>query len=320
MPIKIPNDLPVNAILDKENIFVMDEDRAIHQDIRPIRIGILNLMPLKEDTELHLLRMLSNTPLQVDITFLAVRSHEAKNTSRSHLNRFYQSVNDIRQTYLDGLIVTGAPVEMMEYEEVDYWDEFCRILDWADSHVTSTMFLCWGAQAALYHFYGIKKRILPEKVFGIFSHKVLHRKPPLVRGFDDHFLAPHSRHTQIDDAALHDVEDMVILAESDEVGVFLCMTQDGSRIFCMGHPEYDRMTLDSEYKRDLSKGLPISIPVNYYPDDDPSKEPMLEWRGHANTLYTNWLNYYVYQNTPYEQNKKVDAETYGLLVSGEEKV
>ena len=313
MPIKIPNDLPVNAILDKENIFVMDEDRAIHQDIRPLRLGILNLMPLKEDTELHLLRMLSNTPLQVDITFLCVRSHEAKNTSRSHLNRFYQYVSEIEESYLDGLIVTGAPVELMEYEDVDYWREFTRILEWATTHVTSTLFLCWGAQAGLYYYYGIKKHILDKKVFGVYQHRVQHRKVPLVRGFDDHFMAPHSRYTAIDYEALKQIDDIVILAESPEVGVFLCMSNDGKRIFVMGHPEYDRMTLDKEYHRDRDKGLDTALPVNYYPDDDPQKEPMLEWRGHANTLYTNWINYYVYQATPYEFNRKVDSSSIGSM-------
>lgn len=313
MPIKIPNDLPVNAILDKENIFVMDEDRAIHQDIRPIRLGILNLMPLKEDTELHLLRMLSNTPLQVDVSFLSVSTHESKNTSKSHLNRFYQHFSEIEDSYLDGLIVTGAPVEQMEYEDVDYWGEFTRILDWASTHVTSTLFLCWGAQAALYYYYGIKKYTLDKKVFGVYSHEVRHRKVPLVRGFDDQFMAPHSRYTNIDSDALKNIEDIVILAESAEVGVFLCMSNDGKRIFCMGHPEYDRMTLDKEYHRDLDKGLNTAIPKNYYPGDDPSQKPLLQWRGHANTLYTNWVNYYVYQATPYEFNKKVDVETIGAL-------
>ena len=303
MPIKTANNLPVTEILEKENIFVMNEERALHQDIRPIEIAILNLMPLKEDTELALLRSLSNTPLQVDVSFLTTESHVSKNTSRSHLNKFYETFDEVRDRTFDGLIITGAPVELMEYEEVDYWKEFCEICDWSKDNVTSTLFLCWGAQAALYHFYGIKKHILPEKVFGVFPHTVSHRKIPLVRGFDDIFYAPHSRNTDIDRDALRAQEDIIILAESEDVGVFLAMKEDGSQIFVMGHPEYDRYTLDKEYKRDLGKGLDIALPQNYYPYDDTSQKPLLRWRGHANTLYTNWLDYYVYQNTPYELNK-----------------
>ena len=270
MPVKVQADLPVKEILESENIFVMDETRAVHQDIRPLKIMILNLMPLKEDTELQLLRSLSNTSLQVDVTFLMVASHEAKNTSTSHLNTFYVKFEDVRKNYYDGMIITGAPVEQMEFEEVDYWDELTKIMDWTNTHVTSTMFLCWGAQASLYHFYGLKKRMLPEKKFGLFWHKVNNRKIPLVRGFDDEFLAPH-----------------------------LGMAEEGRKIFVMGHPEYDRMTLDGEYHRDKDKGLPIEIPKNYYKNDDPNTKPVLLWRSHANNLYTNWLNYYVYQVTPY---------------------
>lgn len=300
MPIKTLADLPANAILEHENIFVMDEQRASHQDIRPIKIGILNLMPLKEDTELQLLRSLSNTPLQVDVTFLMVKSHHAKNTSKSHLNAFYETYDDIKDSNLDGLIITGAPLEFNRYEDVDYWDELCVIMEWSKAHVTSTFHLCWGAQAGLYYHYGIEKQVMDRKVFGIYEHHVRNRKVPLVRGFDDIFLAPHSRHTEIPYDVIDKNKELIILADSDEAGVFLCMSNDGHQIFVMGHPEYDRVTLDREYKRDLDKGLDIQMPVNYYPDNDINKKPLLQWRAHANTLYSNWLNYYVYQQTPYE--------------------
>ncbi|MBC5713394.1 homoserine O-succinyltransferase [Roseburia sp. BX1005] len=300
MPIRTQSDLPAKEILEKENIFVMDENRAMHQDIRPISIAILNLMPLKEDTELQLLRSLSNTPLQVDITFLTVTSHESKNTSMSHLNKFYQTFDDIKEKRFDGLIITGAPVEKMEFEEVDYWEEVCTIMDWSKTHVTSTMHLCWGAQAGLYYHYGIKKHILDHKVFGIFDHRVMNRKVPLVRGFDDHFMAPHSRNTENRTEDIRAIKELTILAESEEAGVFLAIADEGRKIFLMGHPEYDRMTLDKEYKRDLEKGIEISLPKNYYPDDDASQKPNLQWRSHGNALYSNWLNYYVYQTTPYD--------------------
>ncbi len=300
MPIKTLADLPANAILEHENIFVMDEQRASHQDIRPIKIGILNLMPLKEDTELQLLRSLSNTPLQVDVTFLMVKSHHAKNTSKSHLNAFYETYDDIKDSNLDGLIITGAPLEFNRYEDVDYWDELCMIMEWSKAHVTSTFHLCWGAQAGLYYHYGIEKQVMDRKVFGIYEHHVRNRKVPLVRGFDDIFLAPHSRHTEIPYDVIDKNKELIILADSDEAGVFLCMSNDGHQIFVMGHPEYDRVTLDREYKRDLDKGLDIQMPVNYYPGNDINKKPLLQWRAHANTLYSNWLNYYVYQQTPYE--------------------
>lgn len=300
MPIRIMSDLPAKEILEKENIFVMDEGRAEHQDIRPINIGILNLMPLKEETELQLLRSLSNTPLQVDVTLLAVTSHESKNTSHSHLNKFYQTMEEIKDENLDGLIITGAPVELMEYEEVDYWEEVCRIMEWSKTHVTSTLHLCWGAQAGLYYHYGIKKHILDRKMFGIYQHKVKNRKVPLVRGFDDCFMAPHSRHTEIRKEDIEAVKDITILAESEEAGVFLAIANAGRQIFVMGHPEYDRYTLDKEYKRDLDKGLTIEMPVNYYPDDNRNEKPLLQWRSHGNMLYANWLNYYVYQQTPFD--------------------
>ena len=300
MPIRVQNDLPVKEILESENIFVMDEHRAMHQDIRPIKIGLLNLMPLKEDTELQILRSLSNTPLQVDVTFVMVSSHEAKNTPTSHLNQFYNRFGEIRDERFDGFIITGAPVEQIPFEEVDYWEELTQIMEWTKTHVTSTLHLCWGAQAGMYYHFGIDKKPLPEKAFGLFWHKVLNRKIPLVRGFDDCFLAPHSRHTEVPMDAVRDDERITVLAESDEVGLFLAMANDGRQIFVMGHPEYDRVTLDGEYKRDLSKGLEIAMPKNYYPDDDPDKTPLLKWRATANNLYTNWLNYYVYQATPYD--------------------
>ena len=300
MPIKIQNDLPVKEILEKENIFVMDEHRAMHQDIRPIQILILNLMPLKEETELQLLRSLSNTPLQVDVTFMKVSTHEAKNTSMSHLNKFYLGFEEVRNQKFDGLIITGAPVEQMEFEKVDYWEELVEIMDWSVHNVTSTIFLCWGAQAGLYHFYGLPKVQLEKKMFGLFWHRVANRKIPLVRGFDDAFLAPHSRHTEVSMALIRKCPELTVLAESEEAGLFLAMAKEGRQIFVMGHPEYDRVTLDTEYKRDLSKGLPIEIPVNYYKDNDPNNKPDLLWRATANNLYTNWLNYYVYQSTPYD--------------------
>lgn len=300
MPIKIQKDLPVREILEKENIFVMDENRAIHQDIRPIQILILNLMPLKEETELQLLRSLSNTPLQVDVTFMTVASHESKNTSMSHLNQFYKIFPEVREKRFDGMIITGAPVEQMEFEEVDYWQELTEIMDWSERHVTSTIYLCWAAQAGLYYHYGLKKRMLEQKMFGLFWHRVMNRKIPLVRGFDDVFLAPHSRHTEVPIEEIHACKELTVLAESEEAGLFLAMADGGRKIFVMGHPEYDRVTLDGEYKRDLSKNLPIEIPKNYYQNDDSSNRPLLTWRAHANNLYTNWLNYYVYQVTPYD--------------------
>ena len=299
MPIKIQSDLPAKEILEKENIFVMDEIRAQHQDIRPLQILILNLMPLKEETELQILRCLSNSPLQVDVTFMMVSSHSPKNTSLSHLNKFYVHFDDIKRDYFDGMIITGAPIEFLEFEEVDFWKELTEIMDWTDLHVTSTMYQCWGAQAAMYYFYGIKKRILPEKKFGLFWHKVNDRKIPLVRGFDDMFLAPHSRHTEVRLEDVRACEDITILAESREAGFFLGMAENGRKVFIQGHPEYDRVTLDQEYKRDRAKGLEIAPPENYYRDGDTEVRPLLMWRAHSTNLYMNWLNYYVYPITPY---------------------
>ncbi len=300
MPIKVQKDLPAKAVIEKENIFIMDETRAISQDIRPLEIALVNLMPLKEDTEIQLIRALSNTPLQVNLTFIAPSHHKSKNTPVSHLNQFYKKFEEIRNQKFDGLIITGAPVELLEFEDVDFWDEIVDIMDWSEHNVTSTIFLCWAAQAAFYHFYGLKKYTMNKKISGVFQHTVHDRKIPLVRGFDDVFWAPHSRNTEIRQKDIAKAEGITILADSKEVGVFLAMAEDGKKVFVMGHPEYDRNTLDFEYKRDTKKGLNPEIPKNYYPDNDPSKKPQLTWRGHANTLYTNWLNYYVYQVTPYE--------------------
>lgn len=304
MPIKTQSDLPAKEILENENIFVMDEFRAVHQDIRPLQVLILNNMPIKQDTELQLLRALSNTPLQVEVTFMNVKSHVSQNTAASHLNKFYISLDDIRDKRFDGMIVTGAPVEDIPFEEVDYWDEMCEILDWAQEHVTSTLHICWAAQAGFYHYYGINKKALPRKLFGIYEHRVEKRKIPLVRGFDDIFLAPHSRHTETPAEAIHACSQLTVLAQSPEAGVFLAIAEEGKKIFVTGHPEYDRYTLRNEYQRDLGKGLPIQVPYHYFPDDDPEKKPLLQWRSHSNNLYSNWLNYYVYQMTPYELTDK----------------
>ncbi len=300
MPIKTQNDLPAKEILEKENVFVMDENRAVHQNIRQLEIAIVNLMPLKEETEVQILRSLSNTPLQVNVTFITTKSHESTHTSMSHLNKFYQTFDEVKNQKFDGLIITGAPVELMEYEEVDYWDEICQIMEWSKDHAFSTLHLCWGAQAGLYYHYGIQKHVLDKKMFGVFRHYVKNRKVPLVRGFDDIFYAPHSRHTEVRKEDIEKCENLTILAESDQAGVFLVIDKTGKQIFVMGHPEYDRLTLDAEYKRDKNKGLPIDVPVNYYPDDDDTQKPVLTWRSHGNILYSNWLNYYVYQDVPYE--------------------
>lgn len=300
MPIRTQRDLPAKEILENENIFVMDEHRAMHQDIRPLQVLILNNMPIKQDTELQLLRALSNTPLQVDVTFMNVKSHVSVNTPASHLNKFYTTLDEICHKKFDGMIVTGAPVEDISFEEVDYWQETCEIFDWAETHVTSTLHICWAAQAGYYHYYGIDKAKLPQKLFGIYEHKVKNRKIPLVRGFDDIFLAPHSRHTETPSEAIHACRELTVLAESPVAGVYLAIAQEGKKIFVAGHPEYDRYTLHNEYNRDLSKGLPIQVPYNYYPNDDPQEKPLLQWRSHSNNLYSNWLNYYVYQMTPYE--------------------
>lgn len=300
MPIKAQNDLPAKGILENENIFVMDEKRAVHQDIRPLQICILNLMPVKQDTELQLLRALSNTPLQVDVTFMKMNSHRSLNTSMNHLNKFYNTFDELKENKYDGFMITGAPVEQIAFDEVDYWEELCEIMEWSKKNVTSTFHICWGAQAGLYYHFGLNKELLPKKLFGVYEHKVMNRKIPLVRGFDDYFLIPHSRHTTVPAEAIRGCKELTILAESDEAGVLLCMAGEGKQIFVMGHPEYDRMTLHNEYIRDKEKGHLIDVPKNYYPEDDPLQRPRLSWRSHSNNLYTNWLNYYVYQVTTYE--------------------
>ena len=300
MPIKVQRDLPARAILESENIFIMDEDRAMSQDIRPLEILILNLMPLKEDTETQLLRALSNTPLQVDCTFLMLSTHVSKNTSASHLNKFYVSFDSIKKKKFDGMIITGAPVENMEFEEVNYWEELSGIMEWTKTHVTSTIHICWGAQAGLYFHHGIEKRSLPRKLFGVYEHRVLKPSSPLFRGFDDVFYIPHSRYTENRLEDIQKVPELELLAISQQAGVFAVKSADNRRFFITGHPEYDKYTLDAEYKRDVAKGLPIHVPVNYYPNDDPEQPPLFRWRAHAHLLYENWLNYYVYQNTPYD--------------------
>lgn len=299
MPIKVQNDLPARAVLESENIFVMDEDRAIRQDIRPLQILILNLMPIKEDTETQLLRALSNTPLQVDCTFLMLSTHTSKNTSASHLNKFYVSFDEIRRLKFDGMIITGAPVENLEYEEVNYWDELKKIMEWTKKHVHSTLHICWGAQAGLYYHYGIPKYQRKTKLSGIYRHKILDRKVPLVRSMDDYVMAPHSRYTEVRREDIEKHPELKIVAESEEAGVFLVVDRDESRIFVQGHPEYDRMTLNNEYHRDVNKGLHPELPCNYYEDNDPFNIPVLTWRNMSNTLYANWLNFYVYQTTDY---------------------
>lgn len=306
MPIKIQSDLPAKAELEEENIFVMDENRAISQNIRPLEIIVLNLMPIKQDTELQLLRGLSNTPLQIDVTFLQMSSHVSKNTSASHIKKFYQTFEEIKNNNYDGMIITGAPVEKLEFEEVNYWDELITVMEWSKKHVTSTIHICWGAQAGLYYHYGIKKELLPKKLSGVYKHRVMNRKEPLVRGFDDVFMAPHSRYTQVSRQQILDNPRLKVLADSDEAGIYIVLGDGGKEIFVMGHPEYDRLTLDQEYKRDIDKGIEPDLPVNYYPDDDCNRKPLLSWRSHANNLYTNWLNYYVYQITPYDLNESYD--------------
>ncbi len=312
MPVKVQNDLPARAQLELENIFVMDEKRALSQHIRSLQILILNLMPIKEDTEMQLLRALSNTPLQVDCTFMMLSTHESKNTSQSHINKFYVTLSDIFTQKFDGMIITGAPVENLEFEEVTYWDELTTILEWTKTHVHSTLHLCWGAQAALYYHYGIPKYKREKKLSGIYDHEVLHHREPLVRGLDDYVHAPHSRYTEVRREDIEKHPELMILAESEEAGVFLILRDDrdnGSQIFIQGHPEYDRMTLDEEYHRDLARGLDPAIPVNYYKDNDPDNRPVLTWRTTCNTIYANWLNYYVYQTTDYIlENIKTDHQ------------
>ena len=302
MPVKIPTTLPARTILENENVFIMDEDRALHQDIRALRVAILNLMPTKIATETQLLRLLSNSALQVEVTLLHTATHESKNTDADHLLRHYVTFDEIKNEKYDGLLITGAPVEQMPFEEVDYWKELTKIIDWGETNVESNFYICWGAQAALYHRYGIPKYDLPHKMFGVFEHRVLSPTEKLLRGFDDIFLAPHSRHTEIRRADIDKINDLQMLAESDEAGVYILGSKDGRHIFVTGHSEYDPLTLKGEYDRDVTKGLPIHVPINYYPQNDPTQPPRVRWRGHANLLYSNWLNYYVYQPTAFEPN------------------
>ena len=303
MPIKIPNALPATETLENENIFVITESRAISQDIRPLHILVLNLMPTKIVTETQLARVLGNTPLQVELELLQVKSHESKNVSQDHMLAFYKTFDAVRDNRYDGMVITGAPVEHLAFEEVDYWDELCEIMDWSKTHVHSTFHICWGAQAGLYHHYGIPKQALKQKLFGVFEHRVERRQSILFRGFDDVFMAPHSRHTTVLREDIEAVPALKILASSDEAGVYALHTEGGRQVFIMGHAEYDADTLEKEYLRDKNLGLPIEVPRNYYPNDDDTQPPRVTWRGHANLLYSNWLNYFVYQNTPYDLNE-----------------
>ena len=303
MPIRIPDALPATEILEGENIFVMTEFRALHQDIRPLRVLILNLMPTKIATETQLMRKLSNTPLQIQVDLLRTKSHEATHVSAGHLETFYRTFEDIENEHYDGLIITGAPVELMEFEEVDYWEELCRIMDWSSTHVHSTLHICWGAQAGLYYHSGIQKYRLPTKASGVFEHRLLKPKSPLVRGFDDRFYAVHSRNTDVKIEDVEAVDDLEIVAVSDEVGLYIVKSVDSRRFFVFGHPEYDTDTLKLEYERDVKRGINPEIPTNYFPDDDPTRAPLNVWRSQAQLFYTNWLNYYVYQTTPYDLEK-----------------
>ena len=300
MPIKIPNKLPAAKVLSNENIFVMPEKRASKQDIRPLRIGILNLMPTKIETETQLARLLGNTPLQVEVELVQVSTHKAKNVSQEHMLAFYKTFDEIKDSKFDGFVITGAPVEKLEFEEVDYWEELCDIMEWTKTNVHSTFHICWGAQAALYYHYGIEKHRLEEKLSGIYKHKVVYKNPMLMRGFDDEFMVPHSRHTTVRIEDIKKCKDIKILAVSEEAGLYAAATEKGKQIFITGHSEYDRDTLKNEYLRDKAAGLNPRVPQNYFPDDDPEKDPIVTWRGHANLIYSNWLNYFVYQSTPYD--------------------
>ncbi|MBP3809707.1 MAG: homoserine O-succinyltransferase [Clostridiales bacterium] len=316
MPIRIADNLPARHVLEGEGIFVMEENRALSQDIRPLHIVILNLMPDKVTTETQLLRTLSNTPIQIDIDLLRISTHESKHTSAEHMLKYYETFDEIKDRFYDGMIITGAPVEQMPYEEVDYWDELCKIMEWSKTHVYSVMHICWGAMAGLYYHYGIPKYDLPEKCFGVFEHSMTWSKPvKLFRGFNDVFYVPHSRHTELRRDDIAKIHELRILSESPECGVYAVSDRKGRMFFLTGHSEYDRYTLDSEYKRDVSLGRPIKLPINYYKDNDPSKEPVMLWRASATLLFTNWLNYYVYQETPFdlslineEKKNKIDLE------------
>lgn len=305
MPIKIPNNLPATEILTNENIFVMTEERAIHQDIRPLKIAILNLMPTKIVTETQLLRLIGNTPIQVDVVLLHPQTHTSKNTAEEHLEMFYKTFDEIKDDKFDGLIITGAPVEQLDFEQVNYWEELTQIMDWSKHNVYSTLHICWAAQAGLYYHYGIPKYPLAEKAFGIFEHQVIKKNVKLLRGFDDLFYAPHSRHTEVKAEDIEKVPQLELLAISEEAGVYIVMAKENRHIFVTGHSEYDPLTLKAEYDRDIAKGLTIKVPKNYFPNDDPKNPPIVKWRGHANLLFANWLNYYVYQETPYNLNELI---------------
>lgn len=300
MPIQIPNDLPATGILQNENIFVMSENRAVTQDIRPLEIVLLNLMPTKIVTETQLSRLLGNTPLQVHLELMHMSSHKSKNVSQEHLLTFYKSFEELNDRKFDGMVITGAPVENMEFEDVDYWDELCRIMEWSKTNVHSTFHICWGAQAGLYYHYGVQKKPLDEKMFGVFKHKADYKRAILLRGFDDEFWVPHSRHTTVLREDIEKVPGLRILASSEEAGVYAIMNKEGRQIFITGHSEYDVDTLQREYLRDKNLGLPIHVPENYFPNDDDTQEPIVRWRAHANLLFSNWLNYFVYQTTPYD--------------------
>ena len=300
MPIRIPNNLPAREVLESENIFVMTEARAESQQIRPLRIGLLNLMPTKITTETQLSRLLGNTPLQVELFLIQVSSHQPKNTPQEHMIAFYHTFEEIQDAYFDGFIITGAPVEKLPFEQVEYWEELCRIMEWTKTHVHSTLHICWGAQAALYYHYGVQKVLLPEKLFGVFKHKVVYKNPILLRGFDDEFWVPHSRHTTVRWEDVAAIPEIKILAGSEEAGLYAMSTQYGHQLFITGHSEYDPETLNLEYRRDKNAGKEIQTPKNYFPDDDDTKAPVVRWRGHANLLFSNWLNYIVYQTVPYD--------------------
>lgn len=300
MPIKIPDTLPAKEILSGENIFVMDDSKAYHQDIRPLRIAILNIMPTKETTETQLLRLLGNSPLQVEITLLHPSSHTSKNTSQEHLEAFYKTFDEVRHRRFDGMIITGAPVEQMDFEDVNYWDELQEIMDWSKNNVTSTLHICWASQAGLYHHFGVPKWDLAKKCFGVFPHTINQQNVKLLRGFDEVFYVPQSRHTEVRREDIEIIEELEILSESEEAGIYLVATNDGKQIFVTGHSEYDPYSLKWEYERDIAKGMEMEIPKHYYPNDDPSRIPPTVWRAHANLLFSNWLNYYVYQETPYD--------------------
>lgn len=303
MPIKLPSSLPAYSTLENENIFVIDENRAIHQDIRPLKIAVLNLMPTKITTETQLCRLLSNSSLQVDLTLLTTEMHRPKHTPEEHMNAFYKSFSDVREEKFDGLVITGAPLEEMDFESVDYWPELVGIMEWSKKHVFSTLHICWAAQAGLYYHYGVPKYKLPGKLSGVYSHTVLMPEHPLVRGFDERFLAPHSRYTEVRRGDIEATGELDILTESDIAGIHIVASRNRRLFFITGHSEYDYNTLDAEYKRDIAKGLDIAVPYNYYPDDDPSRTPLNVWRGHAHLLFSNWLNYFVYQQTPYDVNE-----------------